>query len=100
MTVWDLLLLLLVAAIIGAIGQAIAGFSTPGCALSIVIGFIGALIGRFFIAGFMYSMFKISDPLMVNVGNRTFPVIWSVMGAALFVLVLRLILGRRSHFVE
>lgn len=29
--------LLLVGGIIGALGQAIAGYSTPGCAMSIVI---------------------------------------------------------------
>ncbi|HEX8237862.1 MAG TPA: GlsB/YeaQ/YmgE family stress response membrane protein [Abditibacteriaceae bacterium] len=91
MTVWDFLLLLLVAAIIGSIGQAIAGYSTPGCAMSIVIGFVGAFIGRWLQAQFKLPMF-----LPVRVGGTTFPVIWSVIGAVLLVLVLRLVLGRRG----
>ncbi len=45
MTLVDLLLLLLVAGIIGSIGQAIAGFERGGCLVSIGVGFIGALLG-------------------------------------------------------
>ena len=94
MGLWDFLLLLLVAAIIGSIGQAIAGYSTPGCAMSIVIGFVGALIGRW-----LQGQFKLPEFLPVKVGGTTFPVIWSVIGAALLVLVLRLVLGRRGNAV-
>jgi uncharacterized membrane protein YeaQ/YmgE (transglycosylase-associated protein family) len=95
MGVWDFLLLLLVAAIIGSIGQAIAGYSTPGCAMSIVIGFVGAFIGRWLQAQLKLPMF-----LPVSVGGTTFPVIWSVIGAALLVLLLRLVLGRRGTVVD
>ncbi len=45
MGIGEFLILLLVAAIIGSLGQAIGGYSTPGCAMSIVIGFVGAIIG-------------------------------------------------------
>ena len=44
MTFVDFLILLVVAGIIGALGQAIGGYSTPGCAMSVVIGFVGAII--------------------------------------------------------
>lgn len=95
MGLWDFLLLLLVAAIIGAIGQAIAGFSTPGCAMSIVIGFVGAFIGRW-----AQGAFKLPMWLPVKVGGTTFPIVWSVLGAAALVLVLRLVLGRRGGISE
>jgi uncharacterized membrane protein YeaQ/YmgE (transglycosylase-associated protein family) len=41
----QLLILLLVAGICGAIGQAITGYSHGGCLVSIALGFIGALLG-------------------------------------------------------
>jgi uncharacterized membrane protein YeaQ/YmgE (transglycosylase-associated protein family) len=90
MTLWDFLLLLLVASIVGAIGQAIAGFSTPGCLMSAVIGFVGAIIGRW-----IQAQFNLPEWLPVKVGTTTFPIVWSVIGAAVLVLILRLVLGRR-----
>ena len=45
MTIISLLILLLIAGVCGAIGQAIAGFSRGGILVSIAIGFIGALLG-------------------------------------------------------
>ncbi|HEX8832931.1 MAG TPA: GlsB/YeaQ/YmgE family stress response membrane protein [Abditibacteriaceae bacterium] len=91
MGLWDFLLLLVVASIIGALGQAIAGFSTPGCLMSAIIGFVGAFIGRW-----LQAQFKMPEFLPVKVGDTTFPVVWSVIGAAVLVLLLRLLLGRRS----
>ena len=40
----QLLLLLLIAGICGALGQAIGGYSHGGCLVSIALGFIGALL--------------------------------------------------------
>ncbi len=45
MSVIDFLVLLAVAGICGALGQAISGYSRGGCLVSIAIGFIGAVIG-------------------------------------------------------
>src|SRR5690242_8314635 len=45
MTLLDLLILLLVAGICGALGQAITGFSRGGCLVSIALGFVGAVLG-------------------------------------------------------
>jgi len=45
LSLWSLLILLLVAAICGAIGKAIAGGTRGGCLVSIAVGFIGALLG-------------------------------------------------------
>lgn len=45
MTVLELLVLLLIAGICGAIGQAIAGYSHLGCLASVALGFIGAVLG-------------------------------------------------------
>jgi len=90
MSLLDLLLLLLVAGICGALGQAIGGFSRGGCLVSIALGFIGALIGLW-----VARHLGLPEPLPVEVGGRVFPVIWSIIGAALFVAVISLVTRRR-----
>ena len=83
--------LLIVAAICGSIGRAIVGYSHGGCLVSIALGFIGALFGKW-IADIL------GLPLVFNlhIGSHSFPAIWSIVGAALFVAVISLISGRRG----
>src|SRR5690242_1101375 len=45
MTLLGFLILLAVAGIAGALGQAIAGYTRTGCIGSIALGFVGALLG-------------------------------------------------------
>lgn len=88
MTLVELLLLLLVAGVIGSIGQAIAGFETGGCLASIAIGFIGALLGAW-----LGRAVGAGDLFVIEVGDTTFPILWSIIGAAVFVALIRLISG-------
>ncbi|MBI1902518.1 MAG: GlsB/YeaQ/YmgE family stress response membrane protein [Planctomycetia bacterium] len=90
MTILEFLLLLLVAGICGSLGQAIAGYSHGGCLVSIVLGFIGALLGLW-----LAGLLGLPELLPVSIGGRSFPIIWSVIGAALFVAVLSLLTARR-----
>lgn len=90
MTLIDLLLLLLVAGVIGSIGQAIAGFETGGCLVSVAIGFIGALLGAW-----LGRSLGFGDVFVLEVGGTTFPIVWSIIGAAVFVALIRLIRGGR-----
>ncbi|MGI9038244.1 MAG: GlsB/YeaQ/YmgE family stress response membrane protein [Gemmatimonadota bacterium] len=86
MTLIDLLLFLLVAGVIGSLGQAIVGFDTGGCLVSIAIGFIGALLGAW-----LGRALGVGDLFVLEVAGTSFPVVWSIIGAALFVAVIRLI---------
>jgi uncharacterized membrane protein YeaQ/YmgE (transglycosylase-associated protein family) len=86
----DLLLLLIVAAVCGGIGRALAGGTRGGCLTSVVLGFIGALIGTW-----IAHKMRLPELLMIAVGGTRFPVVWSVIGAALFVAAVHLISGRR-----
>jgi uncharacterized membrane protein YeaQ/YmgE (transglycosylase-associated protein family) len=81
-----LLILLLIAAICGGIGQSISGYSMGGCLISIVLGFVGAFIGKWLAAelGLTYL-------LPVTIDGETFPIIWSIIGSALFTLVIGLL---------
>ena len=90
MSLTTLLLYLVVAAICGAIGKALAGSARGGLIVSIVLGFIGALLGPW-VAGKL----GLPEPFMVNIGGHPFPVLWSILGAALFVALIHLISRRR-----
>jgi len=90
MSLPSLLVLLVIAAVCGALGKAIAGSARGGLLVSIVLGFIGALLGPW-----VARALKLSEPLMVNIGGQPFPVLWSIIGAALFVALLHLISRRR-----
>jgi uncharacterized membrane protein YeaQ/YmgE (transglycosylase-associated protein family) len=86
MSLTGLLLLLLIAAICGGIGRAIAGGTHGGCLVSIALGFIGALIGTW-----IAHRLKLPAYFVVKVGGQPFPVLWSIIGSALFVAVIHLI---------
>lgn len=90
MTVISFLLLVLVAAICGTIGQSLVGYSVGGCLISAVVGFIGALFGSW-----LARQFGLPEPLPVQVGGESFPVLWSIIGSALLVAGLALISRRR-----
>lgn len=89
MTLIDLLLLLVVAGVCGSIGQAISGVSRGGCLVSIALGFVGALLGSW-----LGRELALPDLLVVELGNSRFPVVWAVIGSALFVGVLSLFTRR------
>jgi len=76
-------LLLIVAGICGALGQAIGGYSRGGCLVSIALGFIGALIGM----GLARAL-NLPELFLLQVDSTAFPVVWSIIGSALFVAVL------------
>jgi uncharacterized membrane protein YeaQ/YmgE (transglycosylase-associated protein family) len=82
----DFLLLLVIAGVCGSVAQAIAGYSHGGCLVAIALGFIGALFGSW-----AATKLNLPEPLMINVGGHNFPVVWSIIGAALFSAVLALI---------
>lgn len=91
MSLTSLLVLLVIAAVCGALGKAIAGSSRGGLLVSIVLGFVGALFGPW-----VARMLKLPEPFMVTIGGQPFPVLWSIIGAALFVAIIHLVSGRRA----
>jgi len=90
MTILELLVLFLIAGVCGAIGQSLVGYTHGGCLASIALGFIGALFGVW-----LARMMGIGELLTFTVGGRSFPIIWSIIGSALFVAVLGLFSRRR-----
>lgn len=86
MSLFGFLLLLLIAAICGSIGQALVGYSSGGCLISIVVGFIGAYLGLW-----LSAQLGLPELWTVNIEGESFPILWSIIGSALFTAVLSLI---------
>jgi uncharacterized membrane protein YeaQ/YmgE (transglycosylase-associated protein family) len=89
MTVLEFAVLLVIAAICGSLGMAITGYSRGGCLLSIALGFVGAVLGVW-----IARALSLPELFSVEVGDVQFPIIWSIIGSALFVAVISLISRR------
>jgi uncharacterized membrane protein YeaQ/YmgE (transglycosylase-associated protein family) len=85
-----LIFLVVIAAVCGAVGKAIAGGARGGLIVSTALGFIGALIGPWIAA-----QLRLAEPFQVQIGGHPFPVLWSIIGAAVFVAIMHLF-SRRS----
>jgi len=89
-TLTGLLVLLVIAGIVGAIGRAIGGGTGGGFLVSIAIGFIGALLGSF-----LAQKLHLPDLFVITIDQHRFPIVWSIVGASLFVAIIHLFSGRR-----
>jgi uncharacterized membrane protein YeaQ/YmgE (transglycosylase-associated protein family) len=58
---------------------------------STALGFIGALLGPW-----VASQLHLSEPFVLHMDGQSFPIIWSIIGSALFVALLHLLSRRRS----
>jgi len=92
MTLTGFFLLLLIAFICGAVSQALAGGSRGGCLVTIALGFIGALVGTW-----IGNNLGLPEILSVDVGGQKFPIVWSIMGGALFSAVLSLLTRQKPR---
>jgi uncharacterized membrane protein YeaQ/YmgE (transglycosylase-associated protein family) len=94
MTILEFIILLVIAAICGALGQAIAGYSLGGWVITTVVGFIGAFIGTW-----LARAIGLPELLMVNIGGEPFPIVWAIIGSALFAAIVALITrpARRTY---
>ena len=86
MTLTEFFILLIIAAICGSVGQALAGYDLGGCLVSIVVGFIGAYIGMW-----LSAKFGLPELFAIKVGGKTFPIVWSVVGSAVLTFIVALI---------
>ena len=91
MTLLDLVVLLIIAGLCGALGQAITGYSRGGCLVSIALGFVGALLGMW-----LARQLGLPELFSVQIGTTNFPIVWSIIGSALFVAVIALLTRGRA----
>ncbi|HND22560.1 MAG TPA: hypothetical protein PLB18_24540, partial [Acidobacteriota bacterium] len=70
--------------------QSIAGYSRGGCLASVAVGFIGAMLGMW-----VARMVGMHELFAVRIGGQSFPIIWSIIGSALFVALISFISKQR-----
>lgn len=92
MSLVGFMVLLIVAALAGGLGQALAGFSRGGCLASIGVGFVGAYIGLW-----LAQQFNLPTFFVLQVDGEPFPVVWAVVGSTLFAGVLSLLFRERAY---
>jgi uncharacterized membrane protein YeaQ/YmgE (transglycosylase-associated protein family) len=92
MTLTGLLVLLLIAGIVGGLGQSISGYSFGGCLMSIIVGFIGAYLGVW-----LAGQLGLPEIFTVNIEGQSFPVVWGIVGSAILSLILGLFTRRRVY---
>ena len=92
MTLLGFVVLLVIAAIAGTIGQAIAGYSAGGCLVSTLIGFIGAYLGMW-----LAQNLGLPELLTINIEGQAFPVVWAVIGSTILALLFGLLTRRRVY---
>lgn len=86
----SLLVLLVIAAVCGAIGSSLAGARGVGLLTATALGFVGALLGPL-----VARALHLHEPLTVVVDSHPFPVLWSIVGAGLLIALLHLTYRRR-----
>ena len=88
---FEIILLLFIAGVTGGIGRSIVGFKQGGCIISIVVGFIGAYIGTI-----LAREFNFPDFWSLEIRGISYPIIWSIIGAAVFTAILSLIVPKKN----
>lgn len=91
MTLLGFFVLVIIAAIAGSIGQALVGYSLGGCLVSAFVGFVGAWIGMW-----LSTQLGLPELFTISIQGEPFPVVWSVIGSALFTAILSFISRRRA----
>lgn len=92
MTLTGILVLIVIAGIVGALGQTISGYSFGGCLMSIVVGFVGAFIGVW-----LAGQLGLPEVFAINIEGESFPVVWGIVGSAILSLLLGLFTRRRVY---
>ncbi len=92
MTFLGFIVLLIVAALAGSVGQALAGYSRGGCVVSMLVGFIGAYIGLW-----LARQLGLPEVFVLRIDGQPFPLIWAIIGSAIFAGVLSLLFRRRAY---
>lgn len=82
MTLLEVVVLIVMAAILGVISQKLLGYRLGGLIISIILGFIGAFagreVGRHIPLGIQFNL---------QIGDVSFPVFWALAGALLATFV-------------
>src|SRR4051812_48918515 len=83
-TLPSIVITIIIAGLCGAVAQLLVGYTRGGLLASLLIGFVGALLGNF-LAGALHM-----PNILVVFGVD---IVWTIIGAAIFVALLSLVMG-------
>jgi uncharacterized membrane protein YeaQ/YmgE (transglycosylase-associated protein family) len=83
--------LVVVAGIVGVIGQFVTGYSRGGLPVSVIMAFVGALVGPR-----AADYFDWAEPIYVPLGDVQFPLVTSAAGALVLVVIVNLLTKKRK----
>jgi uncharacterized membrane protein YeaQ/YmgE (transglycosylase-associated protein family) len=89
MSLLELIVLLVIAGIAGAVAEFIVGFTPGGFLVSIILGVIGAYIGSW-----LAHRLHLPQLLPITVGTQTIELVWTILGALVLVGLVSLLRGR------
>src|SRR5215207_4886828 len=89
MSLLELLVLLIIAGMAGAVAEFLLGFTPGGFLVSIILGVIGAYIGRW-----LANQLNLPVLLPITVGTQTIELVWTILGALVLVGFFSLLRGR------
>jgi uncharacterized membrane protein YeaQ/YmgE (transglycosylase-associated protein family) len=92
MTLVGALVLIVIAGVCGSIGSGLAGYTHKGCLASIAFGFLGAWLG-----GWMAGQAHLPLLYVLHFRGESFPVIWSIIGAAILSAVMSILTARKPY---
>jgi uncharacterized membrane protein YeaQ/YmgE (transglycosylase-associated protein family) len=90
MTLGELIVYLIIAGICGAIAKAIAGGTRGGLVVSILLGFLGTFVGTW-----LARVLHLPQLLVVSIGDRPFPIFWSIVGGIVLVVLAHVLVRPR-----
>ncbi len=93
MTLLEFAVYLVVAGICGAIGRAFGDGGRGGFVMSVLLGFLGAVVGMSLARTFHLPTFA-----SVAVGGHSFPIIWSIVGGFLLVAGAHVLMRPRYRY--
>jgi len=89
----DILISLLIAGLAGSVARSLSGFSRGGCIISIIVGFIGAMIGSW-----LSRELQLPDPFILEIRGHDYSILWTIIGAVIFTAVLSLVTpGKKNN---
>jgi uncharacterized membrane protein YeaQ/YmgE (transglycosylase-associated protein family) len=88
MGILEILILLVIAGICGALAELVVGFSPGGFVVSIVVGVIGAYLGTVIARWLGLPAF-----LPITIGGTTIEIMWAILGSILLLLIISLFRG-------
>jgi uncharacterized membrane protein YeaQ/YmgE (transglycosylase-associated protein family) len=93
-TLAEALVWLIVAALCGAIGSALVGYSPGGLLVSVAVGLVGAVVGSW-----LARQLGLPQVLVFSYNGASIELLWTILGATLLVGLISLIRWgpRRVH---